>query len=156
MIAQSGKRCKTCGVFQPPENFYAASWKPGTLQAECKTCWRMRNKGWLRNKLHQDPSYLADQSRKKRYGLTKDELEMWLSVPVCQIPGCGYVFKHDGDVNFDHDHERGHVRGVLCNIHNRSLISEKKGGMPTMQNLAAMMDYLARDNERVDEQARTS
>lgn len=76
---------------------------------------------------------------------------MWLSIPVCQIPGCGYVFKHDGDVNIDHDHELGHVRGVLCNTHNCCLISEKKSGMPTLQNLRAMIDYLTRDGERVSE-----
>lgn len=94
----------------------------------------------------------CDSQRMCKYRLTKQELETWLAVPVCQVYGCQYVFCSDSDQHFDHDHESGHMRGVLCPFHNASMRSKAKAGRDTIDDLLAMVAYLERDLERQREQ----
>ena len=149
----SHKRCSTCGKSKPltsfslhPKNKDGRDWK-------CKDCTAEYHRAHSERNHKENPFWKSDRNRRQRYGLTQDELEMWLSVPVCQHPYCGYVFRHDGDVHFDHHPQLEHVRGVLCPWHNKSLRSEERSGMDPERDLMGLVEYYRRDVERRREQS---
>ena len=146
MIVLLTKKCKGrggCGKTLTVGNFSSNCKSTDLLHHICRDCFKKR----YPNK----PAIQSDWHRRKKYKLSQEELEMWLSVPVCQVVGCGYAFKSDTDVNFDHDHKAGHVRGVLCSFHNASIRSETKAGRDTLEDLRAMTEYVTRDRERAIE-----
>ena len=57
----------------------------------------------------------------KKYNLTPEKYAELLNAQkgVCAI--CGGVNKKDGNLNIDHDHETGRVRGLLCHNCNSGL-----------------------------------
>jgi hypothetical protein len=147
MIAKATKRCKGkhgCGRELPVSEFYIDK-RHGSLGTCCKSCDARRAHAWkLRN-----PDRHAINNRAQRYGLTKSEVMTLLLIPVCQ--SCGSHFKSDSDRHFDHCHELGHVRGVICRACNIACSGTSK---VAMDRLRSCVEYLKRDIER--EQARAS
>ena len=136
----------SCGRALPQGDF-ALDGKGG-FRNQCRDCRNLAVNNWDKDSRQSR----CDSFRLWKYGLTKQELDAWLSVPVCQVPGCNYVFRSDSDQQFDHDHESGHLRGVVCPFHNTSMRSKAKAGRDTIDDLLAMVAYLKRDLERQCEQ----
>ena len=62
---------------------------------------------------------------KRRYGLTSNDYELLLlkAKGVCEICGRAEieVSQRNQRLNIDHNHQSGHVRGLLCSVCNRAL-----------------------------------
>lgn len=135
------KRCSKCERDLPRTEFYARAKSNDGLQAWCKAC-----------SLQSVKKYQAKQGkslvhRMTRYDLTEEEVRAFLLVPACQA--CGSAFASESDMRFDHCHQHGHVRGVLCHRCNITCIGDAEEAVIRME---VCRDYLLRDLER--EQAR--
>ncbi|CAN5133206.1 hypothetical protein BH09PAT1_BH09PAT1_2710 [soil metagenome] len=77
-----------------------------------------------------------DNELKKKYGLTREEYDRMLKAcnHTCMVKGCG----SKKNLNIDHDHKTGRIRGILCNSCNRALglLSD------SAEKLKGLMDYL--------------
>ena len=70
-----------------------------------------RAKQYVQKRREKDPEFHADQQRKHRYGITRDE---YLALLVACRNKCA-ICKTDLDKpNIDHDHATGKIRGILC------------------------------------------
>lgn len=70
-----------------------------------------------------------------------------LLIPVCQA--CGAPLPDSYSQKFDHCHEGGHFRGVLCHPCNMACAGNSED---TIVRLHGCIGYLARDLERTSEQ----
>lgn len=137
------KRCSKCERDLPLSEFYARAKSKDGLQAWCKAC-----------NLQSVKTYQAKQGksvvhRMARYKLTEDEVQAYLQVPACQA--CGSVIPTETDMRFDHCHQHGHVRGVLCHRCNLTCIGDAE---ECVIRLELCLAYLLRDLENRREQAR--
>jgi hypothetical protein len=76
---------------------------------------------------------------KRKYGLTLEAFDQLLA---SQGGGCAICGRPDAD-NVDHDHETGHVRGILCFPCNVAIGLVHEDG----ERLLAAASYLSRDDE---------
>ncbi len=114
------------------------------MQARCKECNLQDVKDY------QQKRGKSQLHRQSRYGLTSDEVTAYLHVPSCQA--CGSKFATESEMKFDHCHQLGHVRGVLCHRCNMTCLGDAEECVIRME---ACLAYLLRDLERGSEQART-
>lgn len=128
------KRCGRCKETLPRDSFNAHARSKDGLQAFCKPCHRRA---------------VSECVRKKKYGLTIDEVYAYECVPCCQA--CGKFFAASHCQQFDHCHTHGHMRGVLCHACNMAISGSADEALMRMD---ACREYLLRDEERRSEQAR--
>jgi hypothetical protein len=134
------KRCSCCGEVKPVGDFSRQNRSKDGLQAWCKACKTRATAGYKRR-----DSYSVVH-RASRYGLTKDEVRLFMEIPACQ--SCGAPLEDSHSQKFDHCHDGGHFRGVLC--HPCNMACQGKSQEATVR-LAKCIDYLTRDLERVSE-----
>ena len=139
------KRCGKCQRDLPATSFYKRARAKDGLQARCKDCNLQEVKDWQRK------NGKSSLHRQSRYGLTKDEVAAFLHVPACQA--CGSKFESESDMRFDHCHQLGHMRGVLCHRCNITCLSDAEECVIRME---ACLAYLLRDLERNREQTRAN
>lgn len=93
------KECLMCKQTLPASEFYKNVAAAAFLNPRCKECQSI-------------------DKRAKKYRLTVEEVTAYLAVPECQNPMCRAPFapgkEGDKQMQFDHCHGRGHLRGVLC------------------------------------------
>lgn len=131
------KRCSGCGETKPLTGFYRSSRYRDGRQIWCKAC------SLKATKRYQERTGKSIVARSAKYGLTIDEVRAVMLVPVCQ--SCGADLGDSYSAKFDHCHEKGHFRGVLCHPCNMACIG--KAG-DAIVRLARCIDYLRRDLER--------
>ncbi len=131
------KTCSKCGLIKPVSEFYKRAKSLDGLQCWCKSCSRESVDAY---QAREEKSVLH---RSAKYGLTKDEVRAVMAVPCCQA--CGAEFTDDYEQKFDHCHDGGHFRGVLCHPCNMACAGAATG---TAARLAKCIDYLLRDDER--------
>lgn len=61
------------------------------------------------------------RARVSKYGITQEEFSIRLEAQQGQCLICGCTFESAAEAMIDHDHERGHVRGLLCRLCNLGL-----------------------------------
>lgn len=84
------------------------------------------------------------RNRARRYDLTIEELESFLSVPICQ--SCGKPLNEDPSLrHIDHCHETKSVRGIVCGGCNLSMHGPHED---CIQRLIGCLEYLTRYSER--------
>lgn len=137
------KKCCTCKRVLPSDQFYKAKRYRTGLQPQCKAC------NLLSVKKYQKKRSKSRVHRSVRYGLTFREVDLLLCVPACQ--SCGKPFASDADVRFDHCHDGGHIRGVICHSCN---ITCSGSAIEAVMRLGMCRRYLLRDLEWQLEQAR--
>jgi hypothetical protein len=94
LVPVGRKVCLVCGAEKKLEDFYNWTKGIGGRHPWCKAC-----------VLHKD--------RMKKYGMTWDEVEVAMAVTHC--PGCLRELGTSGaERHFDHDHQTGTFRRVLC------------------------------------------
>lgn len=93
------KKCSMCRVVLPSSCFYILYSSRDCLRDMCIEC-------------------ASIDKRAKRYRITVEEVIAYLCVPECQNPLCRMPFapgkEGDQQMQFDHCHGNGHLRGVLC------------------------------------------
>ena len=140
------KRCPRCDRLLPLEEFGTNRSNKDGLQHYCKACHR--------RSVSESKAKAGNRSEKHRaykYKLTVQEVHEYAAIPCCQA--CGKVFETDHQQKFDHCHEGGHMRGVLCHKCNIAISGSADEALARMM---ACRDYLIRDMERQLEQARAS
>jgi hypothetical protein len=108
------KRCGKCERLLPPDRFHKNRARPDGLQSFCKPC--------LKEAVEKSDNRRGGRcilNRMRAYNLTREEVEAYLQIPACQI--CNEKFLSDSEIHFDHCHQHGHIRGVLCFTCNRLL-----------------------------------
>jgi hypothetical protein len=151
MYAEATKVCggkKGCGLELPRSAFHKNASNNDGLETYCKDCKRRIYREWRAR----SPGYRLRRSaleRIRRYGLTNEEVQLFTEVPVCQ--SCGLPFDSPTAQKFDHCHELGHVRGVICHVCNLACAGTSEVALSRLQ---LCVEYLRRDIER--EQARAS
>jgi Recombination endonuclease VII len=121
------KRCSTCEIEQPAENFNRDTEKPDGLKCYCRTCQKKYNSHYHQNhreqrnrrrreyhKNHREEA--AIQLAMRRYKIPEDIAKLKVEGRlICQV--CGSADR----LHFDHNHETGEFRGILCHNCNVAL-----------------------------------
>lgn len=121
------KFCSDCETVLPAHCFNPNAAGVGGLTTYCRECG-------------------ADRRRAVKYGLSLEEVRLFLQVPECMNPACRYVFQSKQEMHFDHCHDGDHFRGVLCMLCNVAAAGNVSECAARMRGL---VDYLERDMERV-------
>lgn len=101
------KHCNGCDQDLPLSSFYKRG--PNGLQAKCKTC---QNEG---RKKYVKPHEVS----RRRHGFTDEE---YTEIMAKAVDGCEVCGRDMGSkICFDHDHESGKFRGLLCHNCNTML-----------------------------------
>lgn len=119
------KKCRACESAKSVEHFYVSRVRDGVTQYSpyCKPCHNKRS---------------VVNTRARRYGMTAAQMNTMLdSADNCEI--CRRDLDREA-VHFDHDHESGILRGMLCRECNL-LLGYARDEMST---LAAAVRYLHR------------
>lgn len=120
------KTCKTCGAKKPIAEFpRLRTKKQGTAssaRAHCLPCWSVINKTKQKQWREKNPE--KDKINSIKYFLRE------ILVPEKELPGLVQIWKERGlcpicmvkqQECFDHDHDTGQVRGLICKNCNSGL-----------------------------------
>ncbi|MFF0498545.1 endonuclease domain-containing protein [Nocardia aobensis] len=113
------KHCPSCAELKAYAEFYADNRSTSGLSAWCKTCTNYEQKA-------------------RKYGLSIDEVRELASAANCEA--CGREFTDVSEAFFDHDHETGQFRAILCHQCNSALGLMGEDPM----KLRALADYAER------------
>ena len=136
------KRCTVCGVLKPLDEFHGASAMRDGHRNECKACTKELRRAhyeanrqryieaaqrWQERNPERTAAYQAEyRSRPERkramrdlyyrrtYGISADEVDAMLEAQGGGCAICGRKPDRPASMHLDHDHETGHLRGILC------------------------------------------
>jgi hypothetical protein len=109
------KTCTKCGEAKSLEDFYRDKGSSTGRRADCKACfyafraggrYRERYKRWWA----QNPRRNLNYALTRKYGITVETYEIMLAEQEGKCRICGTSER----LCVDHDHDTGHVRGLLC------------------------------------------
>ena len=111
-------QCHDCKERLPVENFSPCKRTSSGRSSRCKRCHNIR-------------------SVRKRTGVSLPEAREWFKR---RTEGCCEVCKSTADLNIDHNHSTGRVRGILCGDCNRALglLKEDIGRIFSLRNYLIM------------------
>jgi hypothetical protein len=143
------KVCRSCGEARPLDEFYRAKGTRDGLRGECKSCnraakreryaanpqkyvamvrrWQRTNPARLReyrDKRNARPEIKRQQRDmyyRRTYGISADEVDEMLEAQNGRCAICGAKPERLASMHIDHDHEHGHLRGLLCLSCNQGL-----------------------------------
>jgi len=108
------KICPDCKKTLPLDKFYCRKSGNG-YKPYCKFCFSKRAKQWRNENIEHHKEYQRNNKLKKNYGITLDDYDEMLFEQGGKCVICGIsenYLKRNLDV--DHDHKTGKVRGLLC------------------------------------------
>lgn len=121
------KQCTKCYIIKDEDDFNVINRSDRGLvrRTYCKDCHKETNKLWNRN----HPEQCFSNKLKWYYNLTIDDYNLFLKEQDNSCASCGKVFDEITIPHIDHDHRccAGKrscgkcVRGLLCNVCNRTL-----------------------------------
>ncbi len=120
------KRCHDCGKTKSIDNFHKNKHHKDGLASACKPCAKKYCKGYYKknkNKLDEynkqwrekntDKEYRRRQKLKHKYGITLEQhRQMYVEQDGCCVI-CEKSIPYS-EIDTDHDHQTGKVRGLLC------------------------------------------
>jgi hypothetical protein len=143
------KRCNKCGEVKPLNEFYAMRGMRDGHRNDCIECskaakrarqarnpvpYRERARQWAADNPERRAAYQAEYrgrpevKRRARnayflrtYGVTADEVDKMLDAQNGRCAICGVRPERLASMHIDHDHDRGHLRGLLCVSCNQGL-----------------------------------
>jgi len=109
------KICSRCKKEKPLTDFFKQSVnRGGGFRSECKTC----HNAWSRGYARRNPDKIRAASRKYRYGITEPEYSaFWARQNGC----CAICSISSKELDVDHSHGSGVVRGLLCRQCNQAI-----------------------------------
>ncbi len=136
------KRCVVCGELKPFDDFYRMKGMRDGHRNDCKAChrsakraryaadpakykamvkrWQQENADRL-NAYRRERNTLPEVKRRQRdayylrtYGISADEVDGMLTAQGGGCAICGMQPERLASLHLDHDHEHGHLRGILC------------------------------------------
>ncbi len=146
------KYCKGCEKDRPINSFGASKVSKDGFDYICLKCRSISKKKSYRLLQQKDPKHYKKRDRryllKSKYGLTVEEYEAMAERQFhrCAICGDYETRSNQGGIlnlNVDHDHITGKIRGLLCNRCNRTLGMVKDD----LYVLTEMKSYLGDKNE---------
>ena len=133
------RTCKICNQSKPLTDFYQTirNGSPYVYHGKCKSCYVKKQQE------NYDPIKKRDENLKRVYGIGIDEYNTLLEKQNNRCAICastdpkGRKSGRGGGVDVfyvDHDHKTGNVRGLLCNICNRTMgyVGENSGVLEEM------------------------
>ncbi|MFZ6002544.1 MAG: endonuclease VII domain-containing protein [Actinomycetota bacterium] len=145
----SSKRCTKCGLVKPLSAFYAMQGMRDGHRNDCIECnkaakrerhardpepYRERARQWALENSERRAAYQAEyrnRPERKRvmrdlyyrrtYGITADEVDEMLDAQNGGCAICGAKPERLASMHVDHDHDLGHLRGLLCIACNQGL-----------------------------------
>jgi hypothetical protein len=143
------KVCSICGETKPLEDFYRANGTRDGHRGECKSCnraakreryaadpekyvamvrrWQQANAQRMRDYRRQRNAQ-PEVKRKARnayflrtYGVSAEDVDEMLDAQNGRCAICGAKPSRLASMHIDHDHEHGHLRGMLCLSCNQGL-----------------------------------
>lgn len=143
------KLCSRCGVAKSLADFYPAKGMRDGHRSECKSCnralkraryaadpdkyirmvrrWQRENPERMRE-YRQDRNARPEVKRKQRdmyyrrtYGVSADDIDEMLEAQSGTCAICRVRPERLASMHVDHDHERRHLRGLLCSSCNHGL-----------------------------------
>jgi len=133
------RTCKICNQSKPLTEFYQTirNGSPYGYHGKCKSCYVKKQQE------NYDPIKKRDENLKRVYGIGIEEYNNLLEKQGHKCAICestdpkGRKSGRGGGVDVfydDHDHKTGNVRGLLCNICNRTMgyIGENSGVLEEM------------------------
>lgn len=121
------KRCSGCGETKAASAFYFRNKKRGTLRADCKACVvarsnrshalnPQRSKRSLARFHAKHPRYQKNYDLQRNYGIDLAAFDRMrdaqnYACAICERPEAALPRR---TLVVDHDHDSGHVRGLLC------------------------------------------
>jgi Recombination endonuclease VII len=111
------KRCSSCAVEKPLDDFHKQSNGPFGRRSACAVC--INTHAVRRNK--RDPQARRSVWLKHRYGITQAQYLQRLDAQggVCAI--CSEACATGRNLAVDHDHATGVIRGLLCQACNTAI-----------------------------------
>jgi hypothetical protein len=160
------KICRLCGLNKPVSAFYAMAGMRDGYRNECKACFQAaararydsaasveRATRWQKQNPERVAAYQAEyrnRPERKRamrdlyyrrtYGISADEVDEMLAAQGGGCAICGVLPERLGSLHVDHDHQHGHLRGLLCVSCNQGLGQFRDDP----EVLLAAIDYLRR------------
>lgn len=154
------KRCGRCRETKPAEEFHKNQGKCKPCQAAYYQEWKAKNREYAlqyqRDHYHKNKQRYRDNQRrwnavnkdrvaawgrKYNYGLTDEQYQAMLEKQEGRCSICGTAPKSPATkyvLHVDHDHETGHIRGLLCPHCNHGLGKFKD----SVELLQKAIDYL--------------
>ena len=125
IVGRTHKVCTLCGESKPNEQFHFTVSERGYRASRCKPCAReyerARNRELKRKNPEEYKRTRQRYMRKTRYGMAHSDYEELL---LEQDGVCAICRRGDGtgqDLEVDHCHKTGLVRGLLCTSCNNAL-----------------------------------
>jgi hypothetical protein len=120
------KVCNKCKIEKEPSAF---TFQRGKLRTTCKECRKIESKQWYENNKEKkrQMSYAyrhikKDQDLRKGYGISLEEFNTKLAEQDHSCKICGtHQQTLKRSLCVDHCHKTGTIRGLLCDLCNRSL-----------------------------------
>ena len=124
------KICKKCARKLSINNFNRDRFNKDGLRIYCKRClqqYRLKNRAKIsaQQKIYAKRTWKERKSRclQRAFGITYDDYKKILisqqhRCAICQKPGS----KEKTMLSVDHNHQTGHIRGLLCNFCNSRLL----------------------------------
>ncbi len=141
IVPPTPKKCSQCHQKKARTQFNRNSSKRDGLDYTCRECRESYRLYWY----EKNHAKVRDKDMYRRYGITKEEYDLLLEKQngVCAIFKQleTKTVKRSGRVwplAVDHNHETGHIRGLLCSRCNRVLGLVKEDA----QILQSMIEYL--------------
>ena len=106
------KVCRKCNVEKPESLFYRISASSQKTDSKCKECAKEYTRKWKR----ENPGYHRKNLLEKQYGITTEDYDnlrrkQGYCCAICKRPEIENQHKQ---LDIDHCHTNGHVRGLLC------------------------------------------
>jgi hypothetical protein len=143
------KVCSVCGERKSLVDFYKAAGSRDGHRNDCKVCNLAAKKAryeadpqkyidmvrrWQRANSEQHNAYQRERRTRpdvkrmqrdayyrRTYGVSADDVDAMLAAQGGGCAICGRVPERLASLHLDHDHEHGHLRGLLCNGCNQGL-----------------------------------
>lgn len=145
------KLCKRCGATKSLEDFHKDKKSKDGHCFYCKECNKSKTRAYYaeldktaekqRGKQRSENGAYRDYQYQKKYGISLEEYNDLLEKQGGKCAICGITREECNDkraLPVDHDHETGHVRGILCHSCNRAIGLLKD----SPENLRKAADYL--------------
>lgn len=115
--------CSTCRTFKNKEQFAKHSRYARGYQYSCKECANSKRQQWRRDNPERTKEVMRRHHRKNLYGLSDRD---YMILGLTQDWKCAVCFTdiedlEGRDLDVDHDHSTGKIRGLLCGSCNKGL-----------------------------------